>query len=1183
MQNVLFITDLGENAVQVSWQHGKTPRLYAAPSHSVNPLTEEDQQQLAWYIEEYLDFPFGAEDWKAKQVEQQMAIWGEVLFRRIFHKDQVDAQKSAYSLYQEATRSGLHKCEVCIESMDPAFLSIEWELLRDPSVGRGYLAPLLGGLYRRLLDQSTLLSSRPKTKPFRILFIIARPSDASLLPIDEAQGILEVIRPLQPHIQIDLLRPSTFDALQNKLNAEPGYYQLVHFDGHGAFDGQQGNLLLERVDGQSDIVSADALGQLLANCRVPLFVLSACQTSQERCVRPYSSVASRLVATGVAGVVAMSHSIHTDAASRFMERFYEALIHGSTLSEAVAAGRRRLYAEPGRQSIVGTIPLCDWMVPILYQQSSGYTPFTKTPNIGHAGNTQAVEQLLGQVSKACPERRFGFVGRGQDILHIERALADSNSPCVVISGISGVGKTELAYGFARWYAQTGGCPSGVFATSFRHKASFGQVAASIAGVTDTLALSESDLCRSLAEFLKNNKCLLVWDSVETIDGYADGMPLASTKDRKQLSDLIATLRGSNSRIIITTRRPQEAWITTPFTLLEIGGLNIAESSQLARMILGTVGRKPEDYKSDEDYLSLLQLLEGHPRSLEIVLPHLRSRSPRSIMDAIQHRIGTLSETLVDASMQYAFSGLSCNAQAHIPLLGVFASRCWPSMMAAFEKDCESRGISARPPIDMNDWEQVLNEAADLGLLRMLPGPAYELHPTIAPFLRTKLLSQLGEEQLRAIDVLISEGYASISSRLLVGLQSRDEVAITRLLADEENFLRALRVAEQTCMWLCVQVIAQVIHEFYEYCGRWQEWRSLRRRLLDSLGLDVSNSTTIEYTSLSYYLHSAEANEAILRGDLQYAESIYQHVIDILSPTMDDHDAHMLAACYHDLGIIEEKRHHFEEAEEHYRAALQVYEQLNSDREVAVEYLHLGIIAQNVGDLDQAEILCKKALEVNKRISSDRDVALDYHQLGRIAEQRRLWDEAERWCRMALGINERLDFAQAAATNYHELGVISRERKCHDDAEGYHRLALMIYDQLESPIDVAFEYLHLGIIAQDRKQVAEAEVWYQHALNICEVQKNAPLAGRIYGQLGTLRCEQRRLCEAVGLIGKAALIAWNGSVESLAPALYNLASLHQELGEDEFLKIWLAEFGEIESCLLEGLREVQDNRGKTPDK
>ena len=70
-------------------------------------------------------------------------------------------------------------------------------------------------------------------------------------------------------------------------------------------------------------------------------------------------------------------------------------------------------------------------------------------------------------------------------------------PWVLLSGMGGTGKTELAFGFARWYAETGGCPGGVFAASFKEKANLGQVVGSIAGYgTDFSLLPEEESNRA---------------------------------------------------------------------------------------------------------------------------------------------------------------------------------------------------------------------------------------------------------------------------------------------------------------------------------------------------------------------------------------------------------------------------------------------------------------------------------------------------------------------------------------------------------------------------------------------------------------------------------------------------------------------------------------------------------------
>src|SRR5262249_21375466 len=147
-----------------------------------------------------------------------------------------------------------------------------------------------------------------------------------------ARPMLEALRERWPRIEVELLRPPTFDTLQRRLNERPGYYSLVHFDGHGVFAEDRaanqagpltqvggarpgaGRLVFETRDGQPDPVPSDALGNALAACKVPLFVLNACQSAEEGRDDPFASVAAQLVAIGATGVVAMSYSVYASAA-----------------------------------------------------------------------------------------------------------------------------------------------------------------------------------------------------------------------------------------------------------------------------------------------------------------------------------------------------------------------------------------------------------------------------------------------------------------------------------------------------------------------------------------------------------------------------------------------------------------------------------------------------------------------------------------------------------------------------------------------------------------------------------------------------------------------------------------------------------------------------------------------------
>ncbi len=297
-----------------------------------------------------------------------------------------------------------------------------------------------------------------------ILLAIARPygeRDVSLRTI--ARPLLEAIAPIREQVNLKVLRPPSFQQFERELNEHKGFYHIVHLDGHGSFDPNsqglqyalggagQGKLVFEKEDGSPEIVTAAQIAQNLADCRGPIFVLNACQSGQAG-EDPFSSVATRLVSLGAKGVVAMAYSVYAEAAKHFIGRLYEQLVRGSSLSSALAAGRRQLLNERDRPSPKGFLPLQDWMVPVLYQQES-YAPFPKRES------ATSLAEIMGQfeqpaAQKTSPETAtevpaagtYGFVGRDYDILRLERAFRQNH--VVLLKGMGGIGKTELAIGFA---------------------------------------------------------------------------------------------------------------------------------------------------------------------------------------------------------------------------------------------------------------------------------------------------------------------------------------------------------------------------------------------------------------------------------------------------------------------------------------------------------------------------------------------------------------------------------------------------------------------------------------------------------------------------------------------------------------------------------------------------------------
>jgi len=1077
--NLLKITDLKDGKIQVSWQHKSTARDCPHPLPFADPLTIEDRKELRWYLEEYLQFPYGAEEYKAQKVEEKMKVWGESLFTQVFAK--CDFDPDPRTLYHEAVRQGLNDCEICIASEDTDFLNIPWELLRDPTPGRGYLAPLLGGLYRQRTGHKIEVLPE-SSEPFRILLVICRPFGEKDVPLGTvARPMLEALRPLRPQIHLEVLRPPTFDALVKKLNTQRGYYHLVHFDGHGVFARDSGSslqfgsgegmgyLVFEKEDGTEDIISSEDLGQALATSKVPLFVLNACQSAEEGKEDPYSSVASQLIAVGAKGVVAMSYSVYAVAASKFMQRFYERLVDNTSLSEAVAAGRQKLFTDAERESVVGKMKLKDWMVPTLYQQEYQYVPI---PKGGIPESAEEYSEAAHQkAEKVCPEGRFGFIGRDYDMLRIERALYGDDTPWVLLTGVGGTGKTALAYGFARWYAETGGCPRGVFVASFKEKADFGQVIGSIVGFgTDFSMLSEEKQWQYLVGYLCENPCLLIWDNFEPVAGYPQGaVPLATDEEQKKLSQFLKALKGGESRVIITTRKPDEDWLGISYELVPVTGLTKRDAGELAKSILKTVGRRPEEFRNDPEYARLLNLFKGHPRSMEIVLPHLRNRSPAEIIEALQHRIDSLGDVL-DASLAYVVTQLSERTQKHLPFIGLFTSYVSKNIVGLVSGYEDSYQKVMGESLDAAGWKAVLQEAASVGLIRQVQDELYEIHPTLPSFLQQQLVSMVDENGLKRLDSEFMKFYGGLAGYLDEHVTKGDQNAVMAVIIEEANFLRALRLAEMNEQWGIIQAIVQTLYEFYEICGRTDEWNALRRRLLSSVGEEMSADADRERASVWMYLLGEEANRALQRNELAEAEAAYQRILRYLGSLNNKNVEPKIAVVYHQLGRIAEERQQFDEAETWYRKALEIYERLGLERYAASDYHQLGIIAQERQQFDEAETWYRKALEIYERLGLERYAASDYHQLGMIAEERQQFDEAETWYRKALEIKERLGHPPLLVNTLAQFGVLRRKQNRLHESVAWFGKALTIAAEYKMRVTtLILRYLALSMKSMGEKE------------------------------------------------------------------------------------------------------------------
>jgi tetratricopeptide (TPR) repeat protein len=477
-------------------------------------LTAQEQEDIRWYLEDYLQYPLDPAPKIAARIEKRMAEIGVELFEAIFQsgEDGRDLWATLRALLNET------RVEIVTEVREAA--AIPWELIRDPKTD----TPLALRAQSFVRAQPTpaqpvrLLSQ--ESGPIRILLVICRPGGRKDVPFRSvaARLIKGLTGSARQAFQLDVLRPPTFERLSQVLReakAAGKPYHVVHFDGHGEFfdmqelfdelkgktekeqlellakllnfnterfspellypetprEGGRGYLAFENPTSEYNLrfVDGPALGKLLVETNVPLLTLNACQSAFAEAlaspqpigegdvhtqVRTFGSLAQEVMDAGVAGVVAMRYSVYVVTAAQFVADLYATLIQGNTLGEAVTLGRKQLHDQPLREIAFAPRPLQDWCVPIIYEAA----PIALFPKLRTAAKLtiSLSDAEVGRVkAHDLPQRPdVGFLGRDETLLALDRAF-DTQS-IVLLHAYAGSGKTATAAEFARWYAFTGG-------------------------------------------------------------------------------------------------------------------------------------------------------------------------------------------------------------------------------------------------------------------------------------------------------------------------------------------------------------------------------------------------------------------------------------------------------------------------------------------------------------------------------------------------------------------------------------------------------------------------------------------------------------------------------------------------------------------------------------------------------
>lgn len=1083
--------------------------------------------ELRWYLEHFLEYPFPPETDRALHILEAIEAWGQHAFSALL------CDQTLGSHFAGAFDS---RPRIVIVGGDPRILAWPWEAMRDQN---GDAIARTCSFERRLdrAAESILPSKPPLNDRIQILIVTARPYEKDVLYRSISRPLIEVVDRQHLPVQVEILRPPTISQLRRKLQEKPNFYHILHFDGHGTFGprshsprtakpmGSEGVLVFETETGMPSFLGAGDFGHLLERYPVSAVVLNACQSAAQKgseSEEAFASVSGTLLRSGVQCIIAMAYSLHASGARLFMSAFYQALFESGSMADAVRAGRVQMLENSKRVCARGEFPLADWLVPILYQHES--LGFDIAQRRTGDNSESAHSHFPKEISKEIEP--YAFTGRDGALLELERALR-SKKPAVLVRGLSGVGKSTIVKELLRWLDCTGGLEDDCF---WFHLPNFYKVEHILnrigERVIDPLFPASvpglDEKAEVLAKALRHRHFRIVWDNFEVVSRVAgSSIPSSfySSGDLRLVVRFLDLLQGSKTKVLITSRSKEEWLGKDRVTEVLLGGLEGDERWEYCSAVLKELGLPVEH--ANPDLAILVDMLDGHPLSMAVILPRLAEMSPTEVVGALKcsPKKGQIETKL------YAALGLAIDTlpEGVSPLLIPLAEH-----FRFVDSDCvKMMSQVAKIKWNQSEIDGFFLTLCNSGLLSDRNLGVYEMHPAIGGYLRSRLSTP--STALHAWRC----GFVDVMSGLADHLTRQElQVQEEAFYVHGANIHNALDLAEQLGLDIEVAKIMQALASYAYNSRNFQTAAELFRRL----AVHHSKSNNLEGEASAYHCLGAVADE------LRNWEQARQYFGRALALSEQTTDKAGVASAYHQLGMIAEEQAEWAEAQSLYLKSLKEFKRLGDEQSAASTCHHLGKIAYEQRQWNKAERLHRESLALFRQCGNDLGIADSFHQLGLIAQQQNKGKEAEGYYRKSLAITKKLGYDWHVAGDYHQLGTVALEAGKLNRAEQLFRRSLVIFDKIDDPYHVSITCHQLGVLAQERRDWGVAELWYRRSQAILEKLSDAGTPLSItYHNLGMVTRKQ----------GK-----WKDSEEYLSQALrlfekakdtYRTASAHYELG------------------------------------
>jgi tetratricopeptide (TPR) repeat protein len=1139
-------------------------------------LSDEDYEDLRWYLEAYMELSIGGAKVRAERVQRSLVEWGRKLFDLVFGSGD-------HRVLYEALLKGEAPRLLTVGSKDPDLLRLPWELMAD---GAGALTRHGVTIRRQLESAGATVKYETGKLPLRILLAVSRPDDAGFLdPRHTTRAMLEALAPLGEGVVVDFCRPATLPRLNEMLDEakEDGTpYHIVHFDGHGTFlkESQIGALCFEKDEDArgkvpTDLVRADQLGQILAAHRIPVAILEACRSGQVGDVMAFRGVAPALLEAGVGSVLAMSHAVHVEATRILLERFYEKLAAGASIGEALEKGRGALIAKPDRWLYRGpdapTVALQDWFLPHLYQRGADPVLVPKGTKLSKVAKRKIEVRRAaasGEEAGAFPGRpMYGFFGRAPELHTVERRFLKHRA--VLLHAMGGMGKTSLAREAAAWWTKpTGLFPDGACFVSFEQAGGARRAVQVIGAYFEGAAFErrpEEEQRRVAKELFLTKRVLVVWDNFESVlpafQG-GEGATLYGDEERADIYKLYASWMAEDKcagRLLVTCR-PGDTGLAGACKV-ELTGL--AKPDALS--MLYAVMQKAEVVAAYEREAleDLLRTVEMHPLSIELVGPHLKTMTPQRIvadfeklLEGFKGEAAEARNRSLQASIGFSLGRLSKEAREAVRWLGLFRGGVFEQVLLAVSKMEPEVWAAARGELKATALVGVEQEV-------MLAGKPYlRFHPTLA----VAAGDGVDEAGVRERYVEVYLAVRGAVNQAFHGSNPRGGMEV--MVREEANFRTAVGWALEQGAYDRASGMGDTLGIYLQFAGRLRE----RDRWVAWLAGEVRKG------GFSQAVAGRERDEAralLSQGHPREALDKLQSLIERLKSTTEFDAAFSLADMTDELGhfylavgwaqkavpVLKDAVGQWEALVDKARAAGE-----SGDAERGNLAATLGDLAnalRSAGSLEEALAAEEQATAISRERGDYRSIAAGLARTAQILMHQGRHADADARYDEALQAAQRAGDRELEGALLQNQGILAQGRGQLDRAAGLYQRALQLFQDMHDDGSVMRTCNLLGVVEQKAGRLAEARAWYERSRELAVRRGDQQSVGAAAQNLGIV-CQKEgeaarkqgdearareRFTEAARFVGESLAIKLaNQDEPGLAGSYGQLARIHLLLGD-----------------------------------